>query len=323
MFARLHALFPNKNIFDIMEICFGKIVGKIFIVIFIWYAFHSLALLFEDIGFFIRTVMIMETPCIVTTSVFAVISAYITKQGIEVFGRWAEIFLIVPIVLEIIILLLLIPKLDPGNLLPVAYEGVKPILEGAFLSFGFPFMYVIGFTMIFSFSAEKNSPYKIYLTGLFVGAVLLIIIYIIVILVLGDDLAEGFYYPSYVMVSRISIGNFLQRFDIIAAVIYLIGIYVQGNVFLLATCNGVAKLFNCDDYRFIVLPIAFLAVNLSILEMESIMAFFDFAINVWPYYVIPFEIIIPVITWIAAEIKSKKIGKNPSRNSKGLVEQAK
>ena len=103
----------------------------------------------------------------------------------------------------------------------------------------------------------------------------------------------------------INIGNFIQRLDIITAIIYLIGIYIQTSVFLLGTCKGIEKLFGLTDYRFIVLPVTLLLINLSSYEVNSVMKYFDFGTNTWPFYVLPFNVLLPLIIWITAEIKVK------------------
>lgn len=309
MFARLHVLFPEKNLFDMMEICFGKYFGKFLVLIFTWYCFHAISLVLEDWGFFVRTVVFPETPNLAVIIPFTVACAYVAKQGIEVLGRWGEFFLIVPILLVIVVFLLVIPKMEWSYLTPVLYEGWKPVIKGAFLTWGFPLTYTVAFTMLFSLTKGKNSPYKIYMGGFLIGTTVLFLIYMGVILVLGPFNASNIYYPTYKTVAMISIGSFLQRLDIVAAIIYMIGIFVQTSAFLLGACKGFAKLFAFKDYRFIVWPMAFLAVTLAAYEPESVMHYFEFGIDVWPYYILPFELFLPLLIWIVAEIRVRKARK--------------
>jgi len=314
MYARIQSLFPDKDLFDIIETCIGKYMGKLLAIIIIWYSFHAIAQVLEDLGFFINNTLFPETPYIVIIITFSAACAYVAKQGIEVLGRWAEIFLIVPIILIILILLLLIPKIDFTNILPVLYEGIQPVLKGSFLTFGFPLAYIVQYLLIFSFSKKKNSPYKIYILGFLIGAALLFIIYLLDMLVLGEYLVSIYKFPTYIAVSRIKIGEFFQRLDIIAAAIFLIGIYVQTNVFLLGTCKGIAKLFKFPDYRFIVIPVTLLVINLCYYEPGTVIYYFKWSSEIWPYYIIPFEVIFPLIIWITAEIKAKRI-KNAGINT--------
>jgi len=78
---------------------------------------------------------------------------------------------------------------------------------------------------------------------------------------------------------------------------------------LLSTCNGFSKLFDLHDYRFIVTPIGLLVINLSYFIHDSIMDKTEFASDIYPYYAFPFHVILPIIIWIAAEIKKKQLVK--------------
>ncbi|PKM93478.1 MAG: spore gernimation protein [Firmicutes bacterium HGW-Firmicutes-1] len=303
IFARLHVLFPNKNLLDIMEICLGKYLGKALIALYTWFFFHTVVLILEDIGFFVSTVLFPETPFIIIVIVFALTCTYCVKQGLEVLGRWAEFFIIIPIVIEILVFLLLIPKMEITNILPILYDGIGPVAKGTFLTITFPFAYIVGLASVFAFSKDKNSPYKIYFSGILIGGVIVFMSSFKSTLVLGEDI--GHYFPTYVTVSRIRIGNFLQRLDILAVIVFMIGIYVEVSAFLLATCIGITKLFDFADYKFIVMPITLLILNICFYEFDSIMHYFEFGREIWPYYVFPFEIIFPCMLWITAEVKIK------------------
>ena len=40
MFSRILSLYPGKDLFDILQITFGKFIGKIISILMIWFAFH-------------------------------------------------------------------------------------------------------------------------------------------------------------------------------------------------------------------------------------------------------------------------------------------
>ena len=309
IFARLLSLFPEKSLFDIVEICLGKILGKVFILVYTWFCFHAVAITLEDWVFFVKSATLPDTPNWVIIGLLILLCAYGVKQGIEVLGRWSEMFVVITVIEVIAVFFLLLPKFHWDYLTPVLYEGPKPVFQGAFLTFLFPMTYIVGFLPVLSLRKEKNSAYKIFFYGLLIGSAILFLIYIGVILTLGPYNASRIYYPTYVKVSLISIGNFLQRLDILAAVVYISGIFIQTSIFLMGACRGFAKLFVFPDYRFIVWPMTLLAATLAIYEPGSIMNYFEFAIDAWPYYVFPFEVILPLCLWIVAEIRVYSAGK--------------
>lgn len=93
VYSRLFNIFPNENLFNVIEICFGKIIGKVLILLYIWYAFDLAALVLRDFGQFVNTVTLTDTPMIVPMIFLIILCAWITKEGIEVISRWGQFFL--------------------------------------------------------------------------------------------------------------------------------------------------------------------------------------------------------------------------------------
>ena len=69
------------------------------------------------------------------------------------------------------------------------------------------------------------------------------------------------------------------------------------------------KVFRYSDYRFIVIPISLLGINLSYFLHENIMEYFYWILEIWTYYAMPFQVILPIIIWIVVKIKMAM--KNP------------
>lgn len=217
------------------------------------------------------------------------------------------IFFIIPILLIFIAILLLVPDMNFNNIRPVLYKGMKPVIGGAYEVLIYPFGETVIFTVAFSTLKDKKSIYKIYILSFLIGGMFLLATSLTIILVLGINTTSNMYFPTYDAVARINIGNFLQRLEIISAIVFVIGIFVKVSIYLLASCKGFAKIFGCKDYRFIVTPISLLAINLAYLEFDSIMSFNEWIFDVWIYYAFVFMVILPVIILIVAEIKKKRL----------------
>ena len=113
------------------------------------------------------------------------------------------------------------------------------------------------------------------------------------------------YFPSYVAISRVNIGNFLQRLEISVTIVFILSGFIKISICLLAATKGVSKLFGCKDYRFLVTPVGLLMVNLAYLVYDSIMEMFEWAQEIWPYYAFPFQVVLPLIILIAVEVKAR------------------
>ncbi len=306
IFARILSIFPGNNLFDVIEICFGKFIGKGLVIVFTLFIFEEGAELLTNVGQFIIISSLTETSLALVMLFVVILAIWVIKLGIEVLARWSELFVIVLSAFVIISVSLLTPDMDINNVLPVLDKGIKPVLFGAFEVLIFPLAQTFTFTMLFSNFQKKSSPYRIYIMGCLIGGIILFIISVNGLLVLGADEASNVYYPSYEAIKRMNIGGFIQRVEIIIAIIFILGGFVKASIYLIATSIGVTKIFNFKDYRFIVVPVAALMLNVAYFEFENIIHFFRFS-EVWYFYVFPFLILLPIIIWIVAEIKKKRL----------------
>lgn len=307
MYARILSLFPKKNMFDVIEIVLGKFLGKIVLIMYIWFSFHLGALVLRNFGEFINSVSIPETPEIVPMTFIVLLCAYGVKSGIEVLSRWSRLALLILVSLITLSIFLLIPDMELNNIRPLLSKGIMPVLTGAFSVFSFPFAETILFALVFSGLQNKKSPYKIYTYAIVLGGLVLFATNITELMVLGEIQFTSTYFPSYTTVRRTTVGDFIQRSEIIVSITFLGAGFIKISICLLAACKGIAKLFNSKEYRFIVTPISLLMVCLAYLVYDSLMEMTEWAFSIWRYYAFVFQVILPVIIWIGAEIKHKML----------------
>ncbi|SHH80319.1 GerAB/ArcD/ProY family transporter [Clostridium grantii] len=307
--SRLHVIFPEKDLFDIIETCFGKFIGKLIVFLYTFFVFHSAAEVLRNFSQFVIVSNLSKTPLIVPMICISILIAFMVNKGINVMGRWSETFIVIPVGLILVRSLFLIPDMNINNLLPVLYNGMGPVLKGAFTSWSFPFGQTILFTMFFSKFKSKKSPYKIYTLGLLLGGILILITSLTNILVLGVSTVSISYFPSFATSERINVLTVDQRLEIVSALIFIIGQYIKISILVLCSCKGVSKIANCSDYRFIVTPTSILMVNICYYLHTSVMAFYEWVAQVFPYYALPFQMFFPIIIWVTAEVRNKYFSK--------------
>ena len=306
IYARILYLFPTKDLFDITQELFGRFLGKLLVLIYTWFAFHLCVLVLRNFGDFISIVGLEGTPMIVPMAVTGTLCIWGVKEGIEVLGRWAEFFLPITALLMLTAILLLIPNMKIDYLLPILYNGIKPVLKGGYAVFTFPFAETVLFLAAFDVLKRKESAYKVYFTGLALGGFAILISSLTEVAVLGIQTYKAVYFPAYIAVARLNIGEFIQRMEIIVAIVFLIGGFIKVSICLLAACKGITKLFGIADYRFVVTPVGALVINTAFFIYGSVMETVEWASQVWPYYAFPFQVALPILIWIAAELKSRK-----------------
>ncbi len=304
IYARILRLFPNKGLFDIVEELFGKVFSKIIILLFTWYFFHLASMIIRNITEFIQIASFPETPQFFVALLIGILCIYIVKSGIEVLGRLVEFIL--PIVLLIILLTIMasIPKMNWMNIKPVLYNGWQPVISRSFYLFSFPFAETIIFTIIFSTLPTKSNPYKIYLLNLIISSLLLLLISLRNILILGNFNVIRYYFPTYTVVSLIHLGEFLDRIEIIVSAIFVFSSIIKTSLCLFATSIGTAKLFHLDNYKPLASPLCLLILNVSFILYQNAMEMFNW-LEIYSYYALLFQLVLPIFIWIVAEIKTR------------------
>lgn len=303
IYIRLLRIFPGKDLFDLLHIVFGNFIGKTIALLYVWYAFHLGALVIRNFSEFIQIAAMPETPQYIMVLCMGVLCIWAVKEGIEVIGRCSIIVLLITSMSIIIVLVASLPQGDFINIKPILYNGFKPVISGAFSSFSFPFAETVLFTAIYSGLRNKKSTFKVFYISLFMGGAFILFTATRNLLVLGVDIASNMYFPTYSAVRLIQIGDFLQRVEVIVAIVFTFAGLGKICVCLLAACNGLAKVFNINNYHKLAIPVGLLMMNFSMLVYRNVMEMFDWAIKVYKYYAFPFQVILPIIILIAAEIK--------------------
>ncbi len=306
IFSRLLSLFPGKDLFDIFSILFGKIAGKTLSAIYIWYSFHLAGLVLRNFGEFINLVALPETPLFIPLLCLGLVCIAAVYLGIEVISRTMAIFVPLIVFVVFVVLILGVPQLRLNYIQPILGNGLAPVLKGAFSTFTFPMAETVVFLCIFTSLQTKKSPKKVYIWGTLIAASMIIIITIRNIAVLGN-LTGNFNFPSYVAVSRIRIGNFIQGMQVTVSFVFIFAVFAKCTVCLLAACKGIAKVFNLKDYRSIVIQTGLLMIYFSYIIYHTIIEMNYWAFEIYPYYAFPMQVIIPTITWIIAEIKVSRV----------------
>jgi spore germination protein KB len=301
--SRILTLYPGKDLFDILEIIFGKMIGKFIQILFFWYPFFIGALVIRDIFEFIGIAGLPGTPGFIPNLFMIIVCILVIKDGIEVLGR--ILTFVLPIILIIILLetLLSVPFFELSNIRPVMYNGFKPIFFGAFQTFSFPFAQTVIFTMVLSSLKSQVSSFKIYYMSLLFGGLILILITVRNVLILGDEFVHSLYFPSYSALSVVKFGTFVERIEIAVTVVFLFTCFAKISVCMYAATKGFAKIFHLGDYRTMVAPVGLVMSILSQILFENASDFAHWNSNINPYYSLLFTVILPVFILIAAEIK--------------------
>jgi spore germination protein KB len=90
---------------------------------------------------------------------------------------------------------------------------------------------------------------------------------------------------------------------------FILGGIAKISICVFAAVKGVEKLFNIKSNLKTVFFVSILILLVSKFQFNSVMEMMKF-IDVYQYYALSFQIFIPVLIWIGAEMKTRKKRKN-------------
>ncbi len=304
VYARIMRLYPETDLFDILEILFGKIFGKVLIALITWYALHLCSLVVRNFTEFMQIVAFPETPQLPMMISLILVTAYLAISGVNILGKWSMIML--PIVALTVILTIVMATVDMDftNLQPILANGFQKILLGGYQILTFPFAETVLFLGVAGSVRKEINPYKMYGFAILTGSFILMLIILRNITILGSPMISASYFPSYVTARILHVSDFLTRVEGTITMNFLLSGIVKITLCLIVAAKGISKLFAIDDYKRMIMPTSMLAVALCAIVYKSAMEMFGFIVY-YQVYAIPFQMIIPTAVWITAEIRNK------------------
>ena len=305
VYARLIRLFPEKNFYDIAQIIFGKIIGKIIIALMTWYAIHLCALVLRNFSEFIQIVALEETPQLVIMLAMLIITGYMVVSGIETLGKWAMIAVVLVVMIVGGTIILSVKQVTLSNVLPMMTHDFSAMGSATLKLFTFPFAETVLFLTAADSIKKSDNPYKIYLYGICIGAAILMFALLRNIMILGSPMLEKSYFPSYTAVRIINIAELFSRIEMSIFYNFILAGIAKISICLFAAVKGIEALFHMKINWKIVFIVSVLILLVSRFQFQNVMEMMNF-IDIYQYYALPFQIIIPVLVWIGAEIKTRK-----------------
>jgi spore germination protein KB len=304
-YCKILSAYPQMTVFDINNEVFGSFIGRCLNSLYVFFAYTLGTLVLNNFSEFIGSVGLSDTPKPVAVLPIVMLTIWGVKAGIETLGRWSEFFVVVLFVIIMIPTILGIPQMEPNNIRPILREDIGSIINGTFTAFSFPFAESVIFLMVFSCLPNKKSAYKVFYIGLLISGVVLVVISLRNLLIIGSELLAKNYFPTYIVIARINVGDFVQRIEILNTVAFLIAGFIKICLCVLAASNGLATVFKFDSYKTLVTPITLTLFAASFIAYESIVETSQFVPQVYPMFAAIFQVILPMITFIGVKFKNK------------------
>lgn len=301
-YVKISKLNPGKTLIDILRHAFGKVLGSTVAVLYIWYIIHQISLALRGATGFMTNTIYPETPDMFIAIAIMLVSVYMVKKGLEAVARVSELLVPVFLVSAMTLFFTLISLYKPSNFLPVLERGFAPVAKASFTMTVFPYGESVILLMIFPHLYKKGKLTK----SCFIAAAFAGFIFVMIsareLMVLGPD-----------MMTRAMNANFISAklvpgidIEALIATNLMIGSGIKISICLYAAAYGIAQLLGQDSHKTFVMPVAILGVVMSLWLFDSIIEKNLWQKEVYPYYALPFQIVIPAALLILSKVKKKK-----------------
>ncbi|KKI88448.1 spore gernimation protein [Bacillus sp. SA1-12] len=295
LYQSLGNLYSDMTLVEYSEKILGKWIGKALSLLFFTFSFILAALVLRNIGDFISTQIMPETPIQSIHILFLIIVMMGTRYGLETLARAGEILFPVFIVLFLLLFIFISPQIELEKIQPILKEGINPVLRSSLLFIGFPFLELVIFLMIFPFVNKPKEAGKALFMGTWMGGLIVILLTALAIMVIGADYATSKLYPSYFLAHKINIGNFLQRIEAIVAIMWFISIFFKLTICFYVSTLSLAQILNLKEYRMLVFPLGMILIVLSIISSPNIAYGVNVILKLWTTYALTFGLFLPLL----------------------------
>ncbi|PKM51314.1 MAG: hypothetical protein CVV02_06835 [Firmicutes bacterium HGW-Firmicutes-7] len=305
MYAYLLKTFKNKNIYDINVIVFGKHLGIIFSIIFTWNGIYLSAILIRKVAEFMNITGLNETPIMMIMLMLVLVSIYMIKKGILIFGKWCQFYICIVVIVVLFEVIFLTPSRELDVVYPVMYNGFAPVMQATIHIIAFPMVQVAHLLGFLNELDTKASYTKVFMYGLLIGTVILIAITFDNITVLGPKMFSKAYYPSYLTFRQLSVGDFIRRIEILSVLMFLIVGFVKYTATLFSAVIGLKHVFNLNNYYFIIVPVAFVCSILAFIAYEDLLEVETLFYEIYTPYSLVINGLLPILIYITYLARSK------------------
>ncbi|MEN6350825.1 MAG: endospore germination permease [Syntrophomonas sp.] len=308
----LAEMFIDKTAIEIIELVYGRFLGKVVCLMYLLTVFHILVLAATVFADFFATEVYPNTPNLVIIGLGGAICSSAARRGIETIARTTMVLVTLTLLIVIIDSLISIPLMEINNLLPVLDISRGKLLFAAHSAAMFPLAQIGALAMIFPFLNHQKGRFAPIAAGITIAGVFLALAVMRNSLVLGPVEAV-FNYPTYVVLKIINIKDIFSRLEVLVTMFFIFMLYMKASVLLYCITLGTAQMCKLRSYYPLIIPTAVLVIIFCLTNVRNPVDFFDFIDKAYPIYSAILLAVMPVLTLIIARLRKLPQSQGVSR----------
>ncbi len=293
--------FPQKNIFEIFDICLGKRLSSVITLIFAVYSvFLAAESLFNGAGF-VKASMLPKTPYWFIVALSCIFCAYVSCHKNNIVGRFAVTSVPVLLLLIFISLLLALKSYDFSNL-QTSQISLNNTVSGIFHGICSPYGELFFLSVLFSRYDGSHKGFKACFLGIIAAGLILSIIYLRNLLLLSEFVLTKTDFSSNLAMSVTNAGEYLRRFEVILSSAYVVLDLFKASCFVLFALRAVSHFWRDKRPSRYFIPVSasvyLLTVLISLFQNE-----FSEFFALKSFFLFPLVLAFPLTLWITALVK--------------------
>lgn len=307
---------PIEYAMDLLGKPLGSIVSAGFLLILLHFAATEARLYSEVlVGLFTP-----DTPIPFIIAVMVLLAAVAVYLGIEIIGRTVDV--LAPFYVLFVVLAVLggLTKFDARSLEPVLARGARPVLSGTLTPLALAGKY-LSLAMLIPHSVRPQRALMYALASAVLAGLVMTSISVVVVGVLGPDLATKSIFPFLKALRTVNITRLVQRVEALGVISWGFGILVDLSVLLYCGSTGVSHLLGTSSNRHLIGPMAVIWVVYAVQAYDTLIDLLNFHKGFIFLAVVAATVVIPyVMLWIAYILRTHRHsakGRDPRSKSTG------
>lgn len=296
--------FPGNDLVSIFDIVTGKVIGKIFALIFCGFFVYYSGINIREFVEMIKAYILPYTPPSSLIFLFMMIVLAYAYAGLEGIARMGYISFIFILVGLVIILALPFPFYNIDNLFPIGGYGFKASMQyGLLRTSAYSEVIILGF-IVNSIHGVKNfrkiGLISLLLSGIIIGTIILCNLLAFEYPQGSENLSALFQLSRIVYFSR-----FFQRVETVFIFIWVMASIISVSITFYMAVSIFCKTFKIPKHRPYLLPFAFFTFLITLLPesiSEVVQKHTDF-LRSYSMFIVYF---IPILVLLIAFIRRKK-----------------
>lgn len=305
IYNALGRLYPGRSLVEMSREILGSWLGTCVSLLMFFYAFILTSLVLRNLGDFLTSSMMPETPIQAIHIVYLCIVVIGVRYGISNIARTADLFYPWILTLFVIFVVLLIPDFEFKHLQPVLGKGIQPVLKAAYPYIAFPFLELALILMLFPLVKQPKEAGGAFLKGTVIGGIILFVITLLCMLVLGAENTASNLYASFELAKKIKITEIIQRVEVIIAAIWFLSIFLKLIICFYILVSSLSQTLKISEYRSLAMPMGMILYSVSIIISPNISYLISFDLKFWPLFALTFGLVFPLLLLCIAVIKRR------------------